>query len=124
VCRLALPYTQNAAALSEMARVLRPAGRLILKIHHARFYFRRLWFALQHGSARMACSSAKVLLNGIFFHLTGRQPRPQFFSEVFQTRWMLRRILTPLSLQITEEMKNSDSNSRTPIFIIAKHPGA
>jgi ubiquinone/menaquinone biosynthesis C-methylase UbiE len=36
VCRLALPYTDNARALSEMSRVLRAGGVLILKIHHAR----------------------------------------------------------------------------------------
>ncbi len=119
-CRLVLPYTQNAAALSEMARVLRPGGLLILKIHHARYYFARLWFALRRAQARRAGWISKVLLTGMLYHLTGRQPKRRFLAEVFQTRWMLRRILSPLGLKIREELKNSDSNSRTPIFVISK----
>src|SRR5215831_6282369 len=38
ICRLVLPYTDNARAVTEFARVLRPGGALLLKIHHARFY--------------------------------------------------------------------------------------
>jgi SAM-dependent methyltransferase len=119
-CRLALPYTRNAAALSEMARVLRPGGLLLLKIHHARYYWRKLWLALRRGQARAAGSTTKVLLMGILYHLTGWQPRPRVLAEVFQTRWMLRRILTRLCLDIKDELQNSDSNSRTPILLIDK----
>src|SRR6266508_151725 len=41
ICRLALPYTDNARALTEMARVLRAGGYFLLKIHHARYYLRK-----------------------------------------------------------------------------------
>jgi ubiquinone/menaquinone biosynthesis C-methylase UbiE len=119
-CRLALPYTHNATALSEMARVLRPGGVLILKIHHARYYWRKLWVALRRGQFWVAGSITKVLLIGIVYHLTGRQPKSPALAEVFQTRWMLRRLLAPLCLEIREELQNSDSNSRTPVFIIDK----
>jgi ubiquinone/menaquinone biosynthesis C-methylase UbiE len=120
ICRLALPYTQNSEALSEMARVLRPGGLLILKIHHARYYLRKLLLALFRAQPRIAVSIAKVLLSGTVYHLTGSQPKSRIFAEVFQTRWMLRRILAPLSLQITEELLSSDSNCHTPIFVISK----
>jgi len=103
-----------------MARVLRPGGLLILKIHHARYYCRRFFLALRYRQFRLSCVIAKVILTGIFFHLTGLQPRRRALAEVFQTRWMLRRILSRLCLEIREELKNSDSNSRTPIFVICK----
>lgn len=124
-CRLVLPYTRNAAALSEMARVLRPHGLLILKIHHARFYLRRLWLALSSRNFREAASLAHVLLSGALFHLTGRQPRHRWLArEVYQTRWMLRRLLVSVGLAIREELPNSDSNPRTPIFVIEKRQSA
>jgi SAM-dependent methyltransferase len=123
MCRLALPYTRNAAALSEMARVLRPGGLLILKIHHARYYWHKFWQALRGGQARAVGSSTKVLLIGFVYHVTGRQPRLRALAEVFQTRWMLRRILSPLCLYIREELQNSDSNVRTPVFVITRLQG-
>jgi SAM-dependent methyltransferase len=121
VCRLALPYTRNAQALSEMARVLRPGGLLILKIHHPRYYWRRWLLAISHRNLREAASIARVILSGALYHMTGQQPKHGFLAqEVFQTRWMLRRILAKLGLEIREESKDSDSNRRTPVFLIEK----
>ena len=75
ICRLALPYTDNARALAEMARVLTSGGTLILKIHHARFYTLELREALRTGRARSAIHACRVLLAGCLYHLTGSQPR-------------------------------------------------
>jgi ubiquinone/menaquinone biosynthesis C-methylase UbiE len=121
VCRLALPYTRNVEALSEMARVLRPGGLLILKIHHLRYYGRRLWLAVRRGKICDASAIARIVLNGTLYHITGRQPKQRFKArEVFQTRWLLRRILARLALRIQGEMRHSDSNRRTPVFLIEK----
>ncbi|PWT89424.1 MAG: hypothetical protein C5B56_07120, partial [Proteobacteria bacterium] len=99
ICRLALPYTRNEQALAEMARVLRRGGLLILKIHHARWYGRRFWRALRSGHLHDAAVFARSLLNGTFYHLTGRQPQTRLLGgEVFQTRWMLRRIMSRFGL--------------------------
>jgi len=121
VCRLALPYTRNSQALAEMARVLRPGGLLILKIHHLYYYLRRLWLAICQREIRTGLSIARIIVSGMLYHMTGRQPSRGFKPrEVFQTRWMLRRILAKLGLEIVEESKDSDSNRRTPVFLIVK----
>jgi SAM-dependent methyltransferase len=121
ICRLALPYTGNAAALSEMSRVLRPGGLLILKIHHWRYYWRRFWLALRDRETRKAGAISRAIMFGIVYHVTGRQPsRGQTPREVFQTRWLLNRILSKLGLEIRGELQNSDSNRRTPVFVIEK----
>jgi len=121
MCRLALPYTQNEKALSEMGRVLRPGGVIILKIHHWRYYWRRFWLALRDREIRKAGAIARAILSGIVYHITRRQPsRGQMPREVFQTRWLLNRILPGLGLEIRGELQNSDSNRRTPVFLIEK----
>jgi SAM-dependent methyltransferase len=121
VCRLALPYTRNSEALAEMARVLKPGGLLILKIHHLYYYLRRLWLALCQRQIRAALSIARIIVSGVLYHVTGRQPKHGFKArEVFQTRWMLRRIFAKLGLEILQESKDSDSNHRTPVFLIEK----
>ncbi len=121
ICRLALPYTHNEKALAEMGRVLRPRGTIILKIHHLRYYWRRFWLALGEGEIRKAGGDARSMVCGALSHVTGRQPsRRQTPREVFQTRWMLNRILARLGLQIRGELENSDSNPHTPVFVIEK----
>jgi SAM-dependent methyltransferase len=119
ICRLALPYTDNARSLSEMARVLRPGGVLLLKIHHPRFYVRDLGAAARRGDVPAAAYNARVLLAGLIYLLTGRQPRTRLpSSETFQTTRMLRRELDRRGLEIRREL--GDSNPRTPSFLIVK----
>jgi hypothetical protein len=104
-----------------MGRVLRPGGLLILKIHHPRFYFRRIWLHLKEGQLRAAALLARVLLAGTVYHLTGRQPNNRILGrETYQTRWLLNRLLSRMGLVIRSELQDSDSNPRTPVFLIEK----
>jgi SAM-dependent methyltransferase len=122
VCRLALPYTDNARCLSELSRVLRPGGALLLKIHHARFYLRDLGAALRAGDALAAVYNARVLAAGLLYLLTGRQPRTALPSrETFQTVGMLRREMGRHGLEIRRELR--DTNRLTPSFLIVKGGG-
>ena len=122
VCRLALPYTDNARCLSELARVLRPGGALLLKIHHARYYTRKLGRALRAGDVPSAVHAARVLTAGLLYRLTGRQPRTRVPSrETFQTASMLRRELGRCGLEIGRELR--DTNRLTPSFLIIKRGG-
>ena len=122
ICRLALPYTDNSRCLSELARVLRPGGALLLKIHHARYYGDKLRRGVASGDVLSALHAARVLAAGLVYRLTGRQPRTRFPSrETFQTAGMLRPELRRCQLAIRREM--ADTNPLTPSFLIFKEGG-
>lgn len=118
-CGLALPYMDNARAIDEIGRVLRPGGVLLLKIHHARYYLRDLWRGLLSGRLLTMVHASRVLAVGAIYHLTGRQTDTRLLgNETFQTRWLLRRELSRRGLYI--ERERIDSNRRTPAFVISK----
>lgn len=119
ICRLALPYTDNARALAEMARVLRPGGVLLLKIHHPRYYLSEAVQSLAALSPLPAVHAARVLTAGAIYRITGRQPRTRLIgTETFQTEKMLQRELERFGLKIRREMP--DSNPATPSYAISK----
>ena len=117
-CSLALPYTNNAQALCEFARVLRPRGLLLLKIHHARYYLKEFWRGLISLDALSMIHGLRVLVAGAVYHITSHQPFFKPFNETFQTRWLLRRELSKIGLTIEREQK--DTNPLTPSFVIFK----
>jgi hypothetical protein len=99
--------------------VLRPGGALLLKIHHARYYARKLREGLRAGRPASALHAARVLAAGLVYQLTGRQPRTRLPSrETFQTVRLLRRELARRGLEIRRELR--DSNPLTPSFLIVK----
>lgn len=117
-CGLALPYTHNSRAIAEVARVLRPGGMFLLKIHHARYYMRELRGGLTARNVSSVIYAGRVLAAGMIYHLTGKQPRVRFLDESFQTRWLLRRELARHGMVIDREQANS--NPLTPAFVIYK----
>lgn len=116
---LALPYTQNARAIAEVARVMRPGGLFLLKIHHARYYFRELRNGIASASLPSVVHGSRVLAAGTMYHLSGRQPRVRFLNESYQTRWLLKRELRRQGMYIENEMPNGDRSA--PAFVIRKH---
>jgi SAM-dependent methyltransferase len=118
VCRLVLPYTDNARALAEIARVLRPDGALLLKVQHARFYLRELATGLAERQFKSVVHACRVLVAGAIYHLTGSQPRRWIIGESFQTMWLLRRELARNGLEIQRRL--TDSGPATPSLLIVR----
>lgn len=121
LCRLALPYVDNPKSLAEIARVLKPRGVVVLRIHHLRYYlhqFRRGLFSFQFLSLVHAL---RVLIGGLVYHVTGRQPRLRGLNETFQTRWQLAKDLAKSGLTVVRELPDSTPNA--PDFLIHKAEG-
>jgi SAM-dependent methyltransferase len=122
ICRLALPYTDNATALGEIARVLRPGGALLLKIHHAKYYLLKLREALATRHLKSAIHACRVLFAGCMYHLTGSQPRGRLTGgETFQTMWLLRRELRRRGLHVQRRLP--DSVPAAPNLLIVRQQG-
>jgi ubiquinone/menaquinone biosynthesis C-methylase UbiE len=120
ICRLALPYTHNAQTLGEIARVLKPNGALLLKIHHARFYLKKLWTGLLMREFLSMVHAGRVLIAGLVYHLSGKQVRIRLLSpETFLTEWLLRRELERCGMSISAQLP--DSNPDTPAFVICNN---
>lgn len=117
-CSLVLPYTRNRAALAEIARVLRPGGRLFLRIHHRRYYTRQWRRALTSANLPSLIHASRALVAGTIYQLTDRQPYSRLFNETFQTRSLLARELDRLALTIESVL--ADDNREAPCFLIRK----
>lgn len=117
-CSLTLPYTKNALALSEFARVLRSKGLLLLQIHHARYYLNEFRRGLISLDGLSILHGLRVLVAGTIYHITGHQPFFKPMNETFQTRRLLNRELSKVGLAI--ECEQTNSNPLTPSFVITK----
>lgn len=119
LCRIALPYMDNDKSLTEMARVMTPAGTLILKIHHWRFYVSDLFQSVRRFDPLLGIHALRVFTVGAVYHLTGHQMNNRITrSETYQTRWLLDKKLKEIGLRVTRE--TDDSQSSTPSFVIHK----
>ena len=118
-CGLALPYMDNSRVLDEVARVLRPGGLFLLRIHHLRYYLRDFWQSLTSRRFLSLVHAGRVLAVGSVYHATGKQTDTRLFGkETFQTRWLLRRELSRRGFTVRSE--RPDGTAQAPAFVIAK----
>src|SRR5918999_3508573 len=64
ICRLALPYTDNARAFAEVSRVLRPGGKYFLKISGVRWYLLEFKQALKKRNFMSMIHASRVIVAG------------------------------------------------------------
>lgn len=120
ICRVALPYMENRKAIAEMARVMRPHGKLFLKTHAPAFYFGMLRERIKLLNPKQLAYPLICLTGGTLNLLTGKQPQGGIWNgkEVFQTRGFLEQEFKKNKLRIVRELV--DSNSQTPSYLIEK----
>src|SRR5215210_513601 len=69
ICRVALMYMDNKAALAEMSRILRPKSILFLKYHGPAYYCWKFVNGLRSGYFKSAIHASRVLGAGIAYQL-------------------------------------------------------
>ncbi len=91
ICRGALPYMAIPTALEELHRVLVPDGWLRVSLHPLRFS----WGELRSGFPRPRQTAYRcyVILNGLYFHFTGRVMRLGSRVESCQTEQGIAKAL-------------------------------
>jgi SAM-dependent methyltransferase len=98
VARLVLPYVSLPQALAEIARVVRPGGSVLLQLHGSGYYRGQAW-RTRYQPLRCAYY-LRPLASGLWFRLTGRQPRHRLFAETAMGVPHLTRAAAPYGLTL------------------------
>src|SRR6266542_3345766 len=88
ISRVSLPYMRLPAALREIVRVLRPGGQVWFTLHPISTSLLGVARSLKERNAKNLAHQLYVIVNGLFFHFTGRLFRSPFNRakcESFQT---------------------------------------
>lgn len=120
LCRVALPYMNNRRTIAEVARILKPNGVFLLKIHAPAFYFGMIRERLKTLNPKQLAYPLICLAGSAWHSLTGKQLEKGFWKgkETFQTHSFLKKEFAKNSMQIEREL--SDTNAQTPSFYIKK----
>lgn len=120
LCRVALPYMHNRRTFAEVARVLKPSGVFLLKIHAPAFYFALLKDRVKTFNPKQIAYPLICLTGSLYHQTTGKQLTEGFWrgKEIYQTRAFVMRECAKNNLRIEREL--ADTNVQTPSFVIVK----
>jgi SAM-dependent methyltransferase len=100
ICEVVLPYTDEALAIQEIGRVLRPGGVARLSYHGLGYPLRGV---VAGPSWRLRVYGTRVLINTWWYGFTGTR-LPGFLGDtVYQSRRRLRRHYEQAGLELVEE---------------------
>ncbi len=88
ISRVSLPYMHIPSALQEVARILKPGGYVWFALHPFAMLKGIAIGAIRSGNLKSFVFAIYILINGICFHLTGKQfhfPLKRNRCESFQT---------------------------------------
>lgn len=113
VCKVVIPYTDEARAVAEIARVLKTGGTAGVSYHGLGYSLRYL-FTDRNWKRRVY--GARVVVNTIVYRLTGRR-LPGFWGDtVYQSASRLRHYYQQVGLELVEEHP-SPTFFGAPVFI-------
>jgi SAM-dependent methyltransferase len=113
VCKVVIPYTDEARAIAEIARVLRADGVARVSFHGLGYSLRYL---VQGTTWKRRVYAARVIVNTIFYTLTGKR-LPGFVGDtLYQGRRRLRRYYRDAGLDVISEHP-SPTFAGAPVFI-------
>jgi SAM-dependent methyltransferase len=113
MCKVVIPYTDEAKAVSEIARVLRPGGVGHISYHGLGYSLRYL---LTDPNWRRRVYGARAIVNTHVYRLTGRR-LPGFWGDtLYQAPGALREYYRRAGLQLLEAHP-SRQFAAAPVFI-------
>ncbi|MDX1576873.1 MAG: methyltransferase domain-containing protein [Gemmatimonadota bacterium] len=101
VCKVVVPLTDEAAVLSETARVLRAGGEACFTYHGAGYYLRYLLGRPPHAAFRFY--GLRTLVNGWYYALFGRRLPGWLGDTIYQSRARLARHYERYGLELVRE---------------------
>ena len=113
VCKVVLPYTDEARAVAEIARVLKRGG--IARVsYHGLGYSLRYLVAPGHWKRRVY--AARVIVNTFVYRLSGRR-LPGFWGDtIFQSERRLRQYYATAGLELVDRPYSAPFGG-APVFI-------
>jgi SAM-dependent methyltransferase len=113
ICKVVVPYTDEALAVRELARVLRPGGIARVSYHGLGYYLRYL---LTDPNWKIRIYGARSIVNTLVYATTGRR-LPGFWGDTtFQAQRRLRGYYAEAGLELIDD-RPAPTFIGAPVFI-------